>query len=116
MQGGLGYKLDFGIGVCFLYIFLMKFAITLTINSNVPAIISVWSPNAICLLLSVYLFKRLRRSNPYLSKHKDSQSKGCHVKIFLNQIQINTLILGQEEQKFLLLYQFKVRKYKAMNI
>ena len=59
VRGGLGYKLAFGIGMCFLYIFLMKFAITLTINSNVPAIISVWSPNAICLLLSVYLFKRL---------------------------------------------------------
>ena len=57
--GGIGYKLTAGIAICFLYIFLMKFAITFTINSNIPALITVWSPNIIYLLVCVLLFKKL---------------------------------------------------------
>tara|TARA_B100000902_G_C27274203_1_gene897930 strand:- start:1564 stop:1902 length:339 start_codon:yes stop_codon:yes gene_type:complete len=58
-RGGLGYKLSTGIGLCFLYIFLMKFTITFTINSNIPAIITVWSPNIIFLLICIFSFKKL---------------------------------------------------------
>ncbi|MBF25373.1 MAG: hypothetical protein CMP49_02500 [Flavobacteriales bacterium] len=58
-RGGLGYKLSTGIGLCFLYIFLMKFAVTFTINSNIPAILTVWSPNILFLLICVISFKRL---------------------------------------------------------
>ena len=58
-QGGLGYKLTAGIAICFLYIFLMKFAITFTINSNVPALMTVWSPNILYLLVCIFLFKKL---------------------------------------------------------
>ena len=58
-SGGLGYKLTTGIGICFLYIFLMKFAITFTINSGVPALITVWSPNILCLIICMLLFKKL---------------------------------------------------------
>ena len=58
-RGGLGYKLTAGIAICFLYIFLMKFAITFTINSNIPAFITVWSPNILFLILSLTLFKKL---------------------------------------------------------
>ena len=58
-RGGLGYKLTAGLAICFLYIFLMKFAVTLTINSNIPAYITVWSPNILFLLICVFSFKRL---------------------------------------------------------
>ena len=58
-RGGLGYKLSAGIAICFLYIFLMKFTVTFTLNSNVPAIITVWLPNLICILISTLLFKKL---------------------------------------------------------
>lgn len=58
-RGGLGYKLTAGLAICFLYIFLMKFAITLTINSNIPAFLTVWSPNILCLLVCVFSFKKL---------------------------------------------------------
>mgnify|MGYP001182675461 CR=1 FL=1 len=58
-RGGLGYKLTAGIAICFLYIFLMKFAITFTINSSIPAFITVWSPNILFLILSLTLFKKL---------------------------------------------------------
>ncbi len=58
-RGGLGYKLTTGLAICFLYIFLMKFTVTFTINSNIPAYLTVWAPNAICLLFSVLFFRKL---------------------------------------------------------
>tara|TARA_B100002052_G_scaffold298235_1_gene331115 strand:+ start:241 stop:1314 length:1074 start_codon:yes stop_codon:yes gene_type:complete len=58
-QGGLGYKLTTGLAICFLYIFLMKFTVTFTINSNIPAYLTVWMPNLICLLFSILFFKKL---------------------------------------------------------
>ena len=58
-RGGLGYKLTAGIAICFLYIFLMKFAVTFTINSNIPALITVWSTNIFYLISCVFLFKKL---------------------------------------------------------
>ena len=58
-RGGLGYKLTAGIAICFLYIFLMKFSVTLTINGNIPAFITVWMPNILCLLICLFSFKKL---------------------------------------------------------
>ena len=58
-RGGLGYKLTTGLAVCFFYIFLMKFTVTFTINSNVPAFITVWLPNILYLLACGALFKKL---------------------------------------------------------
>ncbi len=58
-RGGLGYKLTAGIAICFFYIFLMKFAITLTLNSGTPAFLTVWFPNILCLGTCTLLFKRL---------------------------------------------------------
>ena len=58
-RGGLGYKLSIGLGVCFFYIFLMKFAITFSINSSAPAFVTVWTPNIICLLFCMLFFKKL---------------------------------------------------------
>ena len=58
-RGGLGYKLTTGIAICFFYIFLMKFATTLTLNSNVPALITVWLPNVCFLAVCILSFKKL---------------------------------------------------------
>ena len=58
-RGGLGHKLTAGLAICFLYIFLMKFSTTLTVNSGIPANITVWAPNIICLLICITTFKRL---------------------------------------------------------
>ena len=58
-RGGLGYKLTTGIGICFLYIFLMKFSITFTINSDIPAFLTVWTPNILCLVFATLFFKKL---------------------------------------------------------
>ena len=58
-RGGLGYKLTTGLAICFLYIFLMKFTVTFTINSNIPAYLSVWTPNVMCLLFTITFFKKL---------------------------------------------------------
>ncbi|MDC0189313.1 LptF/LptG family permease [Flavobacteriales bacterium] len=59
IRGGLGYKLTAGLAICFLYIFIMKFTVTFTMNGNISAFISVWMPNAMCLLISIMAFKRL---------------------------------------------------------
>lgn len=58
-RGGLGYKLTAGLAICFLYIFIMKFSTTFTINGNIPAYVTIWSPNILCLLISLISFKKL---------------------------------------------------------
>ena len=58
-RGGLGHKLTAGLAICFFYIFLMKFSVTFTHNSNIPAFITVWLPNIFCLLACGLLFKKL---------------------------------------------------------
>ena len=58
-RGGLGFKLTAGLAICFLYIFLMKFSVTFTLNSNIPALITVWLPNTLCLFACLLLFKKL---------------------------------------------------------
>ena len=58
-RGGLGHKLTAGLAICFFYIFLMKFSVTFTLNSNIPAFITVWLPNTLYLLACLLLFKKL---------------------------------------------------------
>lgn len=58
-RGGLGFKLTTGLAICFFYIFIMKFAITFTLNSGTPAYIAIWTPNILFLLSSMIVFKKL---------------------------------------------------------
>ena len=56
-RGGLGFKLTTGLAICFFYIFIMKFAITFTLNSGTPAYIAIWTPNILFLISSIMVFK-----------------------------------------------------------
>ena len=58
-KGGLGMKLTLGILMCFIYIFLMKFSTTLTLNGEMEPQSAIWLPNMIFLIISLYTFKKL---------------------------------------------------------
>lgn len=58
MRGGMGWHLVLGIGLSALYEIIMKFSITFSTNSTLPAIIGVWIPNFIFALIAVYLLKK----------------------------------------------------------
>ena len=58
-KGGIGYKLSFGLLLCFIYIFLMKFSITLSINGSLDPLLAVWVPNIIFFAMSLIAFKKL---------------------------------------------------------
>jgi lipopolysaccharide export system permease protein len=58
MRGGMGWHLVLGIGLSALYEIIMKFSITFSTNSTLPAIIGVWIPNFIFAVIAVYLYKR----------------------------------------------------------
>ena len=58
-KGGLGMKLTLGILMCFIYIFLMKFSTTLTLNGEMEPQIAIWLPNIVFFIISLYTFKKL---------------------------------------------------------
>ena len=58
MRGGLGWHLVLGIGLSALYEIVMKFSITFSTNSSLPAIIGVWIPNLIFAAIAVYLLAK----------------------------------------------------------
>ncbi len=55
MRGGLGWHLVLGIGLSALYEVVMKFSVTFSTNSTLPAIIGTWIPNMIFAVVAVYL-------------------------------------------------------------
>ena len=58
-KGGLGMKLTLGILMCFIYIFLMKFSTTLTLNGEMDPQSAIWLPNILFFIISLYTFKKL---------------------------------------------------------
>jgi len=58
-KGGIGYKLSFGLLLCFIYIFLIKFSITLSLNGSFNPLLAVWIPNIIFFTMSLIAFKKL---------------------------------------------------------
>ena len=58
-KGGLGMKLTLGILMCFIYIFLMKFSTTLTLNGEMDPQSAIWLPNIVFFIISLYTFKKL---------------------------------------------------------
>ena len=59
MRGGIGYKLSFGLLLCFIYIFLIKFSITLSLNGSFNPLLAVWIPNIMFFTMSIVTFKKL---------------------------------------------------------
>tara|TARA_Y100001954_G_C15819533_1_gene609235 strand:+ start:3911 stop:5011 length:1101 start_codon:yes stop_codon:yes gene_type:complete len=58
-KGGIGYKLSFGLLMCFVYIFLIKFSITLSLNGTFNPLLAVWIPNILFFILSIITFKKM---------------------------------------------------------
>jgi lipopolysaccharide export system permease protein len=58
VRGGTGLHLGLGIGIAFSYLLFMQIAVNLSIKGGVPAIIAVWIPNALYLILAIYLLRK----------------------------------------------------------
>ena len=58
-KGGIGYKLSFGLLLCFTYIFLIKFSITLSLNGGFDPLLAVWIPNLVFFFMSILSFKKM---------------------------------------------------------
>ncbi|HRN93245.1 MAG: LptF/LptG family permease [Chitinophagales bacterium] len=58
MRGGMGWHLVLGIGLSALYEVIMKFSITFSTNSTLPAILGVWIPNFIFAGIAIYLLRK----------------------------------------------------------
>ena len=57
MSGAI--SLGFGISLILIYYLLFSFLSALADNKSIPAVIGVWTPNFLLLLLSTFLFKKL---------------------------------------------------------
>ncbi len=58
VRGGMGFHIGMGIGLCFSYIVLMRFAAEFAKSGVLPPLLAVWSPNLLYLLISIYLYRR----------------------------------------------------------
>lgn len=56
VRGGTGLHIGVGIGLCFSYIVLMKFASEFAKSGSVPAWLAIWSPNIIYSIIGIYLY------------------------------------------------------------
>ena len=60
-RGGMGVNLAIGIAVAFSYVFLDKIFGTIAEKSSFPAVIAVWTPNALFGILAYYLLQNAKR-------------------------------------------------------
>lgn len=58
VRGGTGLHIGIGIGLCFSYIMLSKFAEEFAKGGTLPPTLSVWLPNLIYLLVAIYLYRK----------------------------------------------------------
>lgn len=58
VRGGLGWHLVMGIALSALYEVIMKFTVTFSTNSSLPAVLGVWAPNAIYAAMALYLVRK----------------------------------------------------------
>ena len=58
VRGGIGRHLGFGIALSFIFIFFMQLFISYAQSGVMPAYIAVWVPNAIFIVVAIYLLKR----------------------------------------------------------
>lgn len=56
VRGGTGLHIGVGIGLCFSYIVLMKFASEFAKSGSIPAWLAIWSPNIIYSVIGIYLY------------------------------------------------------------
>lgn len=58
VRGGIGLPLGIGIGLCFAYIIVDRFAFVFAVKDNLPAIIAVFVPNGIFAGIGYYLLHK----------------------------------------------------------
>lgn len=58
VRGGTGLHIGIGIGLCFSYILISKFAEEFAKGGTLPASVSVWLPNIIYLFIAFYLYRK----------------------------------------------------------
>ncbi len=56
VRGGTGLHIGLGIGICFSYVILMRFAAEFAKSGAVPADVAIWAPNIIYFFLGLYLY------------------------------------------------------------
>lgn len=57
VRGGIGIQIGAGILLSFTYIMFMQVSTTFATNGNVPAIIAVWIPNIVYMIIATYLIR-----------------------------------------------------------
>jgi len=58
VRGGTGLNIGIGLLLSFSFILAMQISTQFSINSTMPAIISVWIPNLIYLIIGIFLYRR----------------------------------------------------------
>lgn len=61
VRGGMGLYLGIGIGLSSLYILFNTVSSSFAANGSLPALVAVWLPNAIFLIIGLALYSRARR-------------------------------------------------------
>ncbi len=61
VRGGMGWHLALGVGLGSLYIFLFQFSTTLSINGDMPAMLSVWLPSILFLVVAFILVNKAQK-------------------------------------------------------
>lgn len=57
VRGGIGWHIGVGLLISFSYILFMKVSTTFATNGSFPAIIAVWIPNVIFILLALFMLR-----------------------------------------------------------
>ncbi len=58
VRGGTGLHIGMGLGLCFSYILFIRFAEEFAKGGVLPPLLSVWIPNIIYAVISIYLYKK----------------------------------------------------------
>jgi len=58
VRGGIGLQIGMGILLSFTYIMFMQVSSTFATNGTTPAIVAVWIPNIVFLLIALYLVRK----------------------------------------------------------
>lgn len=61
IRGGMGLHLALGVGLGAIFVFLAKFSITFATNEALPAVVGVWLPNLVFLLIAALLVAKAQR-------------------------------------------------------
>ena len=61
VRGGIGLHLAIGMALGATYVFLSKFAETFAINLDISPVISIWIPNFVYLIITIYFLRKAQK-------------------------------------------------------